>query len=67
MLRPIEQGHVAYRRLRGLPELYHVRLKYQGRTLAVLQGASEQEAYARAERLAGALLHGAAGVEILPA
>jgi hypothetical protein len=67
MLIPIEQGQVAYRQMRGLPELYHVRLKHQGRTLAVLQGSSEQEAYDRAKRLADVLLCGADGVDIQPA
>lgn len=54
-LRPIEQGQVAHRQLQGLPALYHVRLKHQGRTLAVLQGQSEQEAHKRAQRLAESL------------
>jgi hypothetical protein len=35
--------------------LFHVRLKHQGRTLAVLSGDSEQEAHDRAYRLAQAL------------
>jgi hypothetical protein len=64
MLIPIEQGHMAYRQMRGLPDLYHARLKHQGRTLAVLQGSSEQEAYERAQRLADVLLAGADGVDI---
>lgn len=67
MLRPIERGVMAYRKLYGLPDLYHARLKHQGRTVAVLQGDSEQEAYDRAKRLADALFSGAAGVEIQPA
>ena len=54
-LRPIEQGQVAYRQLRGLPPLYHVRLKHHDRTLAVLSGNSEQEAHQRAQRLAEGL------------
>lgn len=55
MLRPIEQGIAAHRALQGLPPLYHVRLKHQGRTLAILSGDSEQEARQRAQRLASAL------------
>jgi hypothetical protein len=54
-LLPVERGQVAYRALRGLPELFHTRLKHQGRTLAVLQGRTEQEAYQRAQRLAEGL------------
>jgi hypothetical protein len=64
MLIPIERGHMAYRQMLGLPDLYHARLKHQGRTLAVLQGSSEQEAYDRARRLADTLLAGADGVDI---
>lgn len=45
----------AHRRLQGLPLLFHVRLKHQGRTLAILSGDSEQEARERAQRLACAL------------
>lgn len=56
VLKPIERGIEAHRQLQGLPPLYHVRLKHQGRTLAVLSGKSEQEAHQRAERLAEALL-----------
>ncbi|WGK61480.1 hypothetical protein QAO71_15755 [Halopseudomonas sp. SMJS2] len=67
MLRPIERGIEAYRQLQGLPPLYHVRLKHQGRTLAVLSGKSEIEAYRRAERLADELLSGREGVRIEPA
>ena len=55
MLRPIELGMEAHRKLQGLPPLYHVRLKHQGRTLAILSGDSEQEAQERAQRLAVAL------------
>lgn len=54
-LLPVERGLVAYRALRGLPVLFHTRLKHQGRTLAVLQGRTEQEAYQRAQRLAEGL------------
>ena len=54
-LLPVERGLVAYRALRGLPVLFHTRLKHQGRTLAVLQGRTEQEAYQRAQRLADGL------------
>lgn len=54
-LLPVERGQVAYRALRGLPELFHARLKHRGRTLAVLQGRTEQEAYQRAQRLADGL------------
>lgn len=55
MLKPIERGIVEYRKLYDLPQLYHVRLKHQGRTLAILSGDSEQEAQERAQRLAVAL------------
>jgi len=55
MLRPIEQGIAAHRALQGMPPLYHVRLKHQGRTLAILSGDTEQEAHQRAQRLASAL------------
>lgn len=48
-------GQVLHRALHNLPPLYHVRLKHQGRTLAVLQGQSEQEAQKRAQRLAESL------------
>lgn len=54
-LRPIEHGQVAYRQLQGLPPLFHVRLKQRDRTLAVLSGGSEIEAYQRAQRLADGL------------
>lgn len=54
-LLPVERGQVAYRALRGLPVLFHTRLKHQGRTLAVLQGRTEQEACQRAQRLADGL------------
>lgn len=64
MLRPIERGIEAYRQLQGLPPLYHVRLKHKGRTLAVLSGKTEPEAYQRAERLAQALLRHQEGVTI---
>lgn len=64
MLRPIERGIEAHRQLQGLPPLYHVRLKHQGRTLAILSGDTEGEAYQRAERLAGALLRDREGVTI---
>ncbi|HAR05105.1 MAG TPA: hypothetical protein DCR72_05915 [Pseudomonas sp.] len=67
MLRPIEQGIAAHRALQGLPPLYHVRLKHQGRTLAILSGDSEQEARQRAQRLADALLPTDEGVTIVPA
>jgi len=67
MLRPIEQGIAAHRALQGMPPLYHVRLKHQGRTLAILSGDSEQEARQRAQRLADALLPADEGVSIDPA
>lgn len=64
-LLPVERGQVAYRALRGLPELFHARLKHQGRTLAVLQGCTEQEAHQRAQRLADGLSleHGIVTIE----
>jgi hypothetical protein len=67
MLRPIEQGIAAHRALQGLPPLFHVRLKHQGRTLAILSGDSEQEARQRAQRLADALLPTDEGISIDPA
>lgn len=67
MLRPIERGQVFHRAMQGLPPLYHVRLKHQGRTLAILSGDSEQEARQRAERLAEALLGAEGGASIDPA
>lgn len=67
MLRPIERGIEAHRAHQGLPPLYHVRLKHQGRTLAILSGDSEQEARQRAQRLADALLPADEGVSIDPA
>lgn len=54
-LRPIERGEVLHRQLQGLPPKYHCRLKHQGRTFAILQGDSEDEAEQRALRLAEAL------------
>jgi len=67
MLRPIERGQVFHRASQGLPPLYHVRLKHQGRTLAILSGESEQEAQQRAQRLADALLATEGGISIEPA
>lgn len=55
MLRPIERGEVIHRAMLGLAPKHHVRLKHQGRTLAILQGDTEQEAAERAQRLADAL------------
>ncbi|SDP41056.1 hypothetical protein SAMN04489798_5671 [Pseudomonas arsenicoxydans] len=55
MLRPIEMGQVLHRALHNLPPKYHVRLKHQGRLLAVLQGDTYQEATERAQRLVAAL------------
>ena len=66
-LRPIERGVMAYRRMHGLPELFHVRLKYRARTLCVLQGETLQEAHARAERLVESLLLDRSEVEITAA
>lgn len=66
-LLPVERGLVAYRALRGLPVLFHARLKYQGRTLAVLQGRTEQEAHQRAQRLAEGLSLNGGSVAIVPA
>lgn len=64
MLRPIERGMEAHRAFQGLPPLFHVRLKHQGRTLAILSGESEQEAQQRAQRLADALLCTEGGITI---
>jgi hypothetical protein len=54
-LRPIEVGQVIYRQMRGLPVLFHARLKHHGRTLAVLTGKSQEEAEQRAQRLVDTL------------
>lgn len=67
MLRPIERGQVLYRQAHGLPDLYHVRLKQRGRTLAVLSGDTLQEAHDRAERLVAVLIPDRNGVAIEPA
>jgi len=53
--------------MRGLPLKYHARLKFCGRTLAILQGDTQEEANERAERLVAVLLADRQGVEILPA
>lgn len=66
-LRPIERGQVIHRAMHGLPELFHVRLKHEARTLAVLSGESYEDAHQRAQRLADALLPNARGVTIEPA
>jgi hypothetical protein len=66
-LLPVERGVVAYRALRGLPVLFHTRLKHQGRTLAVLQGCTEQEAHQRAQRLAEGLSLDSGSFTIVPA
>jgi hypothetical protein len=55
MLKPVEQGQVSYRALKGLPPKHHAHLKYRSRLLAVLQGDTSKEANDRAERLACAL------------
>lgn len=67
MLQPIERGQMAYRQMRGLPPLFHCRLKHQGRTLAVLSGDTMQEAHDRAERLVDVLIPDRQGVAIEPA
>lgn len=64
MLQPIEKGQTAYRQMRGLPPKYHARLKHKGRTLAVLQGDTQQEANERAERLVAVLIPDRLGVII---
>lgn len=65
-LRPIERGQVFHRAMIGKP-LFHVRLKHNARTLAVLSADSQEEAQQRAQRLADALLPKAMGVTIEPA
>lgn len=67
MLRPIEKGQVAYRHAQGLPSKYHARLKLKGRTLAILQGDTQQEANERAERLVEVLIPCQQGITIEPA
>lgn len=63
MLRPIERGQVLHRAMIGNP-LFHVRLKHQSRTLAVLSGDSDEEARQRAQRLAETLFPCGEGVSI---
>lgn len=63
----VERGPAIYRAQHGLPLLYHVRLKHQGRTLAVLSGNSEKEARQRAQRLVDGLSLDKGGVAIEPA
>jgi len=63
MLRPIERGHVLHRAMIGNP-LFHVRLKHQSRTLAVLSGDSDEEARQRAQRLAETLFPRGEGITI---
>jgi len=63
MLRPIERGHVLHRAMIGSP-LFHVRLKHQSRTLAVLSGNSDEEARQRAQRLAETLFPRGEGITI---
>jgi len=46
----------------GLPPKYHSRLKQGGRTLAILQGDTQQEADDRAQRLADVLIPDGTGV-----
>lgn len=67
MLRPIEKGQVAYWQEHGLPPKYYARLKLKGRTLAILQGDTQQDANDRAERLVGVLIPDRQGVVIEPA
>ncbi|RRV59812.1 hypothetical protein EGJ08_11170 [Stutzerimonas stutzeri] len=62
MLRPIETGQVLHRAMLGLPPKYHSRLKQGGRTLAILQGDTQQEADDRAQRLADVLIPDGTGV-----
>ena len=66
-LRPIEVGQVIYRQMRGLPVLFHARLKHHGRTLAVLTGKSQEEAEQRAQRLVDTLTLDPGSVTIEPA
>lgn len=63
ILRPIERGQVFHRASIGKP-LFHVRLKYNARTLAVLSADSHEEAHDRAQRLAAVLLPDHKGVTI---
>lgn len=63
MLRPIERGQVLHRAMIGTP-LFHVRLKHQSRTLAVLSGDSDEEARQRAQRLAETLFPQGEGITI---
>lgn len=67
MLRPVERGQVFHRSLQGMPPLFHVRLKHQGRTLAVLSGDTEREAEERARRLSDVLFPSGEGFTIEPA
>lgn len=60
----ITQAQQLYRCHKGLPPKYHARLKQDGRTLAVLQGDTQEEATSRAERLAEALFLNRSSVSI---
>jgi len=55
---------VLHRALHGLPQKFHCRLKYQNRTVAILQGDDEHEALQRAQRLAEALFPDDEGLTI---
>lgn len=66
-LSPMEPALICLRALRGLPPKYHARLKHENRTLAVLQGDTQDEARSRAERLADALFPSRDGVAIVDA
>ena len=44
--------------MQRITPLFHVRLKHEGVTLAVLSGASEDQAKQRAQRLAAVLVPG---------
>ncbi|PNF71519.1 hypothetical protein CXK96_16915 [Stutzerimonas stutzeri] len=50
-LNTVDRAQRPYRCHRGLPPKFHARLKHEGRTLAVLQGDTPEEAMGRAEQL----------------
>ncbi len=62
-LKPVEKGQMLYREQRGLPPKYHARLIHNGRTLAILQADSQDEAALRASRIADALSLAGATIE----
>ncbi|MOA36258.1 hypothetical protein D3C78_1577710 [compost metagenome] len=63
----MERGPRLHRAAQGLPPKHFARLKQRGRTLAVLSGDTEKEAYERALRLAETLFTDQGGWAVEPA